>query len=870
MSLSALMYGVAQEEGNNYNAIGKITKNGDRAYGKYQVMGENIPDWTREALGFSLSPEQFRGSPQAQEAVAKLKLGQYLASSGSPAGAANLWFTGKANPNPNVSDANGTTAAQYAANVTRNMGGVAPAGRIDPSQMSDDADPLANATSALKNGAIANAASGIAPKPVQATLPDVAGRIDPSALNDASDPLAAASKAIGSPSGAMPTQITPPAANAQIGQNGLLWDANGGHDPKTGELVIAGKPMSTLQHPQMLAGAMGVLGGVPIAGPYLQSGVEKAAAAYNTLSGGAPYADNLSQVQQDVSSAQSTYPHTATAGNVLGSVAGTIPAMEAAPAAFGVGGGPLLSRMITSGVTGGALGAADSVARNGLDPTAALRGAEFGGAFGAAGPLAGRAIGAGVDYASNALANTTPAARNVANVLGDIGMSPADAAAALSRMGPNATLADIDPALTAEAGGLAQTGGNATSTLRNAMASRAAGADDRVSQAVSTALGPRPDITSVKEGIVSDAQKAAAPYYTKAANSAQPMDATPVLSSIDAQLQTAAPKGGEAAVLNKVRGFLTQDVVAGPNGESMTVPQDDPQALLKARQEVDGMIDGLQRNGSIDGTTAGKNAFRAAVNVRGQIDGLLKSDPNIAAGDAAFASKMGEKDALDEGSALLAPGTRVEDVTRSVAGKTPQEIDAMRQGALSTIHDSLDNARQGDLSAARSLFAKSTANRAKLDALFPNSGQLFDSLDSEIAQRNTENVVRSGSQTAANQAIQAKYAPPASSGNALDVAAPIVGQAIGGGAGAAGASAAQRVFNALRSEYTNATLSRLREGTARGLSSTGPDLGNFLGQIGRAYKSGNVANALSNGSDQVTNAFLRSLAAPTQNALSGR
>lgn len=611
-------------------------------------------------------------------------------------------------------------------------------------------------------------------------------------------------------------------------------------------------------------GGLAVMNSMPIVG----HGILAAGAGINSLINGDSYASERALQSQQMGDFATQHPYANTGAQVAGGVLGTVPAMMAAPAAFGVGAWPLAARMAASGVGGAAIGGADSAIRTGGDPTAALHGAEFGGAFGAAGPLAGRAIGAGVDYASNALTRTTPAARNVASALSAIGMTPQDAQAALTRMGPNATLADIDPALTAEAGGLAQTGGSATSILRNAMAARGAGSDDRVSQAVSTALGPRPDISAVKEGIVSDAQKAASPFYDAARSFAQPMDATPVLSSIDGQLKTAAPKGGEAAVLNKVRGFLTQDVVAGPNGEQMTVPQDDPQALLKARQEVDGMIDGLQRNGSIDGTTAGKNAYRTAVNVRGQIDGLLKSDPNIAAGDAAFATKMGQKDALDEGADLLKPGTRVEDVARSVAAKTPEEQDAMRQGALSTIHDSLDNARQGDLSAARSLFAKSTANRAKLDALFPNSGQLFDSLDSEIAQRGTENVVRSGSQTAANQAIRNKYSPPASGGGASDLAAPLIGDAIYGGPGAVALTGAQRIFNSLRSEYTNATLSRLREGTARGLSSTGTEQGNFLGQIGRAYRSSRAANALSNGSDEITNLLMRSLAAPTQNALS--
>ena len=39
------------ESGGRYNAMGPRTNKGDRAYGKYQMMGNNIPGWTRMALG---------------------------------------------------------------------------------------------------------------------------------------------------------------------------------------------------------------------------------------------------------------------------------------------------------------------------------------------------------------------------------------------------------------------------------------------------------------------------------------------------------------------------------------------------------------------------------------------------------------------------------------------------------------------------------------------------------------------------------------------------------------------------------------------------------------------------------------------------
>ena len=162
MALGALTDAIAYEEsGGNYGALGKPTSSGDRAYGKYQVMGSNIPQWTKEALGIPLTPQQFLQSPQAQEIVARTKLGQYLSTMGNPADAASMWFTGRpAAEGAGLRDANGTTGAQYVANVTHNMGGSAAATlNAVPEQ-----DILGQALNPVAAGAVANAAAGIAPK----------------------------------------------------------------------------------------------------------------------------------------------------------------------------------------------------------------------------------------------------------------------------------------------------------------------------------------------------------------------------------------------------------------------------------------------------------------------------------------------------------------------------------------------------------------------------------------------------------------------------------------------------------------------------------------------------------------------------------
>jgi hypothetical protein len=101
------------ESGGRYGLLGPVTRSGDRAYGRYQVMGNNIGPWTREVLGQSLTPAQFLANPQAQDAVFNAKFGGYVQRYG-PEGAARAWFAGPGGMNdPNRRDVLGTSVGDY-------------------------------------------------------------------------------------------------------------------------------------------------------------------------------------------------------------------------------------------------------------------------------------------------------------------------------------------------------------------------------------------------------------------------------------------------------------------------------------------------------------------------------------------------------------------------------------------------------------------------------------------------------------------------------------------------------------------------------------------------------------------------------------
>ena len=134
----------AQESGGHkdpYTVVGPHSSSGDKPYGKYQVMGHNIPIWTKEVLGRAMTPEEFMASPEAQEAVASAKLSDYLAKTGNVRDAAAMWHSGKTYDVAkarNRRDVLGTHTTDYADRAAESMGlfkggrvGRAEGGKVD-------------------------------------------------------------------------------------------------------------------------------------------------------------------------------------------------------------------------------------------------------------------------------------------------------------------------------------------------------------------------------------------------------------------------------------------------------------------------------------------------------------------------------------------------------------------------------------------------------------------------------------------------------------------------------------------------------------------------------------------------------------------
>jgi hypothetical protein len=105
----------------DYRALGPVTDTGDRAYGRYQIMGANIAPWSRQALGVTLTPDQLLNNPQFQDRVFDHIFGGYIERFGLE-GAAQAWFGGeKSVGKTGRMDQLGTSVGEYGKRFAEGM-----------------------------------------------------------------------------------------------------------------------------------------------------------------------------------------------------------------------------------------------------------------------------------------------------------------------------------------------------------------------------------------------------------------------------------------------------------------------------------------------------------------------------------------------------------------------------------------------------------------------------------------------------------------------------------------------------------------------------------------------------------------------------
>jgi len=125
----------SQESGGDYSVVNKRTG----AIGKWQVLPSNIPAWSKEILGFQITPAQFKNNPRWQNEIVTGKLGKEVerntAISDTPLEALQRtslwWYSGTNDPTKSKfwdrSPAKGEPSGrQYVSQVTKRLTGTPP------------------------------------------------------------------------------------------------------------------------------------------------------------------------------------------------------------------------------------------------------------------------------------------------------------------------------------------------------------------------------------------------------------------------------------------------------------------------------------------------------------------------------------------------------------------------------------------------------------------------------------------------------------------------------------------------------------------------------------------------------------------------
>ncbi len=600
---------------------------------------------------------------------------------------------------------------------------------------------------------------------------------------------------------------------------------------------------------ERMEGATGTFGaaltgfgdGVPIVGPaLLGAGQRGGALAATVLGNGRSYDENLKDAQAITAEAQDAHPYVTTGANVAGAVAGTIPMVMAAPAAFGGGGGSLLLRSGLSGLSGAAIGGADAGVRSGGDADAMWNGARNGLLFGVGGPIVTKGVGAGFSKVVDAV-RARAAARAaglepkslmyVTRAATDDGLDATAIQSRLADMGPEAVLADLGPNLQHQAGALAATPGRAQEVVRTALVDRQMGANARIGAAINDNLGPRSVVPSEVEVAIQGNQQALAPQYGEVFRNARAVNTAPIAGELESQIVNLRGEGQRAA--QRVRGML--DI----NGEPGNLDPN-PGTLFQTRQAIDGYM----------ATETNPQAIRVYANARQQIDDMLANAvPQLKEVDANFAELARQREALQRGQTVLSSGREAprpsELVNEVQQGAQPQGMQIgpsavplrLSQGARAEVERIVGNNANDVAALNRLIKGEGDWNRARLATLFgqDRADRLIRVLDNERIFADTANTVTRNSETAARLSAQGEL-----SGGSQPGFSTVDSFKAGGFRGAARAAAVDKVSKIWADIASSAP--KVREDLARALVDRQRDA--LVQAIAQMQRNGSVPAAI--------------------------
>jgi hypothetical protein len=530
-----------------------------------------------------------------------------------------------------------------------------------------------------------------------------------------------------------------------------------GYDASSGMVDSSVRPPRDSLLDKAGAFVSGAVKGIPIAGPFLDA-LDRAAAAGMVASfSDQSFGDIYDQMGASSAQVQEDNPYTSTAGHVTGAVAGTLPAMLAAPAAFGIGAGGIVARTVASALTGGGIGGTDAAVRSGGDPDQSFNGLLKGLAAGAAGPAIGAGAGAAYRAAAgwfarrgvHSITDFAPAdIQRVMRAAEADGLDPAAIRQRLADLGDDAMIADLGPNLRHQAAGIASLPGPGKETVRSAVTARDAAANARIRGHIDDTLGPAP-VPGEIDAAIRTRQTALSPHYQEVLRNAQPADTRAIARFLDTEAQNL--RGDAQRAVQTIRRML--------NRTGTEELETNPAVLLQVRQAIDDMTE----------TTVGNNALNALSTARQAVDDQLRvSVPGIKRVDALFEELARQREALSRGQQVLESGRTAPRPSELQAQFTDGAVPRgelvgpsavpmrLREGARAEIERIIGTNANDRVALQRLIKGEGDWNRARLATLFgqDRADKIIRVLDAERTFADTSHVVVRNSETAARQAAQ--------------------------------------------------------------------------------------------------------------------
>lgn len=535
--------------------------------------------------------------------------------------------------------------------------------------------------------------------------------------------------------------------------------ASSGSSPPT---ATAGAPSGT-NEPDMSGARGGVMSytggaieGVPLVGPAVKGGLDKAIAGARSLIHGTSYEDELKGVQNRYQSAAEQNPTLNTAGEITG---GTLPYLAAgayAPAARALGlTGSLGSQILLGGASSGAINAADAAIRGGDPVTAGAIGA----AVGAGAPVLGAAaskVASPITSTMRGLFNPTKEAeRRVASAIArDVAnpaMTPAEHAAAFAAGEPVTALEQGGETTRALARSAANTSPEGRAALEQTVNERALTSGDRVSDWLKSQYN-YPDTFAQQEALKAAAKTSNKAAYQQAFQAGEKGLWSPELErlagsdTVAAAMKSAAKNAKDEAIVGG-HGAMNPRITFTPDGRIQfnkgptgvpTYP--DLQYWDLVRRELG---DASRRAGF--GTEEARRVGRFASALNTELDRLV---PSYQAARQGAAEAFGAQDALEAGK-KFATSNMSNSAAASALGKmSPSERKLFTDGYVDGLAQKASNPT-GVTSLTRKLTgSESERNRLSM-VLGPQRAQEFIGLlNREKAMGQAQGAITKNSTTA--------------------------------------------------------------------------------------------------------------------------